>query len=79
MNTSTRDTSSGRRPRTFELLGSEWVDRTPQGPRPPFWLLVPAALVALGTLALIAFGAIAALATAGLLAVRSAILRLFRR
>lgn len=73
-------TSSPRAPRTFELRDAEWIeDAATRRTRAPFWVLVPLVLATLTGLVLIAFATLAAAATGGLIALRNAVIRLFRR
>jgi hypothetical protein len=73
-------TATRREPRTFELRDAEWIeDAATRRTRAPFWVLVPVVLATLTGLVLIAFATIAALATGALVALRSAVVRLFRR
>jgi hypothetical protein len=69
-----------REPRTFELRDAEWIeDAATRRTRAPFWVLVPVVLATLTGLVLIAFATAAALATGALVALRNAVVRLFRR
>jgi hypothetical protein len=73
-------TATRREPRTFELRDAEWIeDAATRRTRAPFWVLVPVVLATLTGLVLIAFATTAALATGALVALRSAVVRLFRR
>jgi hypothetical protein len=73
-------TTSPRPPRTFELRDAEWIeDAATRRTRAPFWVLVPVVLATLTGLVLIAFATAAALATGALVALRNAVVGLFRR
>jgi hypothetical protein len=73
-------TPSPRPPRTYELRDAEWIeDAATRRTRAPFWVLVPVVLATLTGLVLIAFATTVALATGALVALRNAVLRLFRR
>lgn len=73
-------TATRREPRTFELRDAEWIeDAATRRTRAPFWVLVPVVLATLTGLVLIAFATTAALATGALVALRNAVVRIFRR
>lgn len=72
-------TPSPREPRTYELRDAEWIEDAATRRRAPLRVLVPMALAALTALVLLAFAGIAALATGALVALRSRLVRFFRR
>lgn len=72
-------TSSPRAPRTFELRDAEWIEDAATRRRPPLWVLVPLVFATLTGFVLIAFVTTVAAATGGLVALRNAVVRLFRR